>query len=398
MLAAPADSLLESGRARRPALVPWATDLLGAVRRLDPTSNESFRELATLQNNLALLELCGGNAEQARRTCDAHLLWATAIAERHGVAEWGDLVLQPWVNLGRLARAQGSLDSALDHFAAFETVSRGQAVIIGSLRIEAEVVKEVLRRGRLDDVVRNVYIVDSTKAFWRVDDLVGAEAFLRRCERREAGRSCALRDEMLAITLIKQRRCRDAAGVVAGSSWGFSGFGRLVRSTLQAVLIASTADAADGRSAIESVADVLVAAMPSETRETRVPRYVLYLAGTARDAGLSDRAFSLFELALASARCVRDVPFEALALAGLSSVSHGHRARAFAGARDALLTDSGHRSPSAAPAPAAAILVELRAAVSDARRAMPSRRSASRERADDTGERRYAGPVRTQLA
>ena len=135
------DSLLDVGRASRPGLAVWGVRILQEIRRCDRSRlhrspADAWFEAARGFQNASLIEVFRGDLVSAQRLCDRQLEWAAGLVEMHGVELCGELLLLPWINIGRIRRIVGDSAEALHHFALWPQLQSVAPVRVGKLELD----------------------------------------------------------------------------------------------------------------------------------------------------------------------------------------------------------------------------------------------------------------------
>ncbi len=121
--------------------------------------------LAALFNRGALLQFLTGAFDRAETLCDAEIDCFGAAAEREGTRGWLAQVIQPHINLARVATARGNVDDALATYSALaHLVTDSTPLQVGRFVIGADEFQTVVTYDpSIPHVIQNVYIVDSLK-------------------------------------------------------------------------------------------------------------------------------------------------------------------------------------------------------------------------------------------
>lgn len=167
--------------ARRP-LGRWSEELLGflndatSTRRRIP-SFEHCQAVIGYTNQAALVQAHAGLVGNADALCDQQIRWLQAIATCHGMPSVLLLIVQPWINKGRLAGRRGDINLALrcftevraytaretpllagceigDEFWPLLDWDRTKAAEFGELVLAFESLSVFLAQQRYDDVLR----------------------------------------------------------------------------------------------------------------------------------------------------------------------------------------------------------------------------------------------------
>lgn len=159
--------------ARRP-LRPWAAALADRLERQD---HVSAWEIGTCLNQAALVATHLGHFALARSMCEAQLAWARRLADDDPGA--AVLLLQPWLNVGRLHVLEGRHDAGRRHF----------AIAVDALRA---VPTEVAGRHFDEDTWHAIDAADpdAVRATWNVYVVETVESWLAE-ERPSAALACA---------------------------------------------------------------------------------------------------------------------------------------------------------------------------------------------------------------
>ncbi len=133
--------------------------------------------LVTLYNMGSLLQYQCGELDRAERLCRHILSICGALAEER---EWAAAMVQPWINCARLAAARGQTARSLEILRGVARFAQGQ----DNLRIEDFLLPVSMAAGLftverdLPIVCRNVYLIDSARAYFLAGDHAGLLAFL----------------------------------------------------------------------------------------------------------------------------------------------------------------------------------------------------------------------------
>lgn len=113
--------LMPAAQIPRLPLQKWASGLADRANQLAARSTSAEFEHASLvtntANNAALVLTHGGLVDSAEAVCRSQCAWLADVAERHGCPELRMLLIQPWVNLGRLCARTCRTEQALSCFA-----------------------------------------------------------------------------------------------------------------------------------------------------------------------------------------------------------------------------------------------------------------------------------------
>jgi len=130
-LLTPADQV-----ARRP-LVSWAEELGERVGGARAQADAGFDvaacgEVIRCGNNAGLIHTHCGRLSEAEAICEAQMEWLRRQAARTGHPELVALVVQPWINVGRLRGMTGSPAVALAHFRQVHACTPHAASTVGA--------------------------------------------------------------------------------------------------------------------------------------------------------------------------------------------------------------------------------------------------------------------------
>lgn len=191
-------------------LVPFSEQLLRELERhqseFEP--NESLRDLATLFNNAAMIQFQAGQVERASDLCHQAItfyLTAQQISPR-----WLASIVQPYINLGRIRAARGECAASIEIYASLVRLLEDQepVVIDGFVIGRSELAQILDTEPSIQNVIINVYVSDSIKAFLISKDYEGLIAFLDEIEG-----SSWLDDSSYRYSLAREARARAWLGI-----------------------------------------------------------------------------------------------------------------------------------------------------------------------------------------
>src|SRR6185503_15112106 len=132
----PSDSLLERGRVSRPPLRVWVANLLDNLAEAERKST-AWPSVDGCMNNAALIAVYRGDLRGAEELCQIQLRWVANLMREHGPIAVGELVIQPWINIGRLRRIQRDYQAALRHFTLLVDTMVGESLRAGPITLDA---------------------------------------------------------------------------------------------------------------------------------------------------------------------------------------------------------------------------------------------------------------------
>lgn len=181
-LYAPTDTMIDQRRIYRPKMGEWSSTLISALSSCKRLRGiEYARQCAAVLNNSALLLLFSGRRDASRRLCEVECHWLMSLPPEIPPEEAGALAVQPVVNLGRLARQSGDIESA---FRAFHGVhipdGNGELSLLGHGLRQSE----SLRRG-----TEPMYVYENLKTYLVAKRQAEGLEFLK--EVRRDGKSLA---------------------------------------------------------------------------------------------------------------------------------------------------------------------------------------------------------------
>jgi tetratricopeptide (TPR) repeat protein len=333
--------LLESGRTSRPPLRTWARSLLDRLESGE-ASPASWSKVAVCMNNASLIEAFRGNSSGSQGLCELQLRCAENLLRFHDAATHADLVLQPWINLGRLLRIRGQYDRALEHFAVFLDVMQGRAPRLWPLQIDAPSWRKLATAQSETSVLpllKAVYIVDSMKVYFSARDVEGAARFLRQARVLLDGETHLLLDEAELITLARLGRYEDALALTERSGWQQDGYSMLVRLTYRVALLSALGAEDSARPLASRLAERVLAMDWSHPKDQRLLRYLHSLGNITREVGLEDVAERLWSTGLSASHQFKDVPLQLSFLESLLDLPEVADRAALSAERSTLLEE-----------------------------------------------------------
>jgi tetratricopeptide (TPR) repeat protein len=362
----PSDTLLEEGRVNRPPLRAWAKALIEKLAAAD-RGPASWRRIEACMNNASLIEILRGDEPAAQASCELQLGWAVHLLQSHGALAAGELMIQPWINLGRLRRIRGEHALALRHFTLLVDTAAGRGPRVGPVTFGAAAWQELVRSKGLLPTLQAVYVIESEKVYLAAGDHAGALELIRRARALIGEDTSSLMDEGELIALAGLSRHGEARGVLERAGWQKGPYRKLLWATYGAALLAAAGDLEDARRLVGKIGPRVAESHYDEARDQRVLRYLAYLGGLSLRLGLRPLAARVWRAGLRGARRLADVPLELRFLDALLEFNGEEDQEALSAQRDALLRDSLYaiprdpRGPVAAPA-ADPLFDELRAA------------------------------------
>jgi tetratricopeptide (TPR) repeat protein len=127
----------------------------------------------------ALLQFSAGEFKRAEQICRHAIRVCQTLAEEDSFARWAAYMIQPYINLGRIAAATGRCDESLASFhEVFRFVRREDDLRLHGYRIPSEKLDELVREdSSFCAVGTNVYAADSIRAFLSSEDYRGLLQF-----------------------------------------------------------------------------------------------------------------------------------------------------------------------------------------------------------------------------
>jgi tetratricopeptide (TPR) repeat protein len=144
-----------------------------------PTGNCSPVNIVGFHNLGALFLFYAGEFERAEEVCRHAIGLCQMLAEEDTFARWAAHMLQPYLNLGRIAAATAKRDESLAIFReVFQFVQRQNDLVMEGYRIPACRFDELLGEdSTLGLVGAGVYVGDSIRAFLSAEDFEGLLLF-----------------------------------------------------------------------------------------------------------------------------------------------------------------------------------------------------------------------------
>jgi tetratricopeptide (TPR) repeat protein len=164
--------------------------LVGACQKLGNEFRDKISsgivdtEFVFFYNMGSLLQYHYGEFDRGEQVCGHIMAMCQSLASGPKAFDWLGAMLQPYINCGRIAAARGDLDRSLDIFRRVKLfVDEKEDLRIGDYRMSIDNVC-ALTSGPENMVLvgRNVYMVDSARAFLFANDFHGLLQFLGSLE------------------------------------------------------------------------------------------------------------------------------------------------------------------------------------------------------------------------
>jgi hypothetical protein len=143
---------------------------------------EACDQLIRCGNNAGLIHTHSGRLDAAEALCRAQLAWLRREAARTGHPELLALVVQPWVNIGRLRGMTGAPAEALARFREVEACTPHAVSVVGTDHIPGEAwalagppLEEMEHLGRMVLVVDSLRVLLAARRFTDVVDFPFAD-------------------------------------------------------------------------------------------------------------------------------------------------------------------------------------------------------------------------------
>lgn len=155
-----------SERLVRVPLGAWERTLAGLLRTALTRSPIDWDALASIFNQLAVIQAYRGHNDRALAFCEAQIgLWK-ALADEAGHEHRQVLLIQPWVNIIRLERWQKKIDSAIELYQELAPQNRGRPGTVNArygVDASLETLLQLPGGDTLRQVLDNVYWVEYTR-------------------------------------------------------------------------------------------------------------------------------------------------------------------------------------------------------------------------------------------
>jgi tetratricopeptide (TPR) repeat protein len=165
-------------------LFAFSEDLLHqlATCNLDPNNNDCANSIPKLFNNAALVQFQAGEVERAEELCRHAIMLYGSLKE--GSTGWMTSMIQPYINLGRVAAARGDIQQSIEcYISLVRSLQYGEPLVIEPFVISASEFKLILaQEPDIETVITSVYVFDSIKAFLICKDYQGLITFLDHIE------------------------------------------------------------------------------------------------------------------------------------------------------------------------------------------------------------------------
>jgi hypothetical protein len=305
----PLDTLLESGRVARPLLRAWAATILQTLERLRAQAG-AWLDITGCMNNASLIEVFRGQPRGAFELCELQLRWAERLVGEQGLLSAGDLMLQPWINEGRLLRIQGDHAGALKHFSLLPEALAGRPVQVGAITVDGATFRALVDERSLWTFLRGVYVVDGVRTYIAAGNHAQAVTFLRETTSIMGGAPFALLDEMELVVLARLGRYREALDITERSTWQADGYTKMVRVTYRIAFLSALGSREAACGLAEQLAERVLAGTFASPKDQRVLRYLHHFGELTRHLELDAVATPVFQTGLSASRHLVDVPLE----------------------------------------------------------------------------------------
>jgi len=173
------DFLCHYERPAREPLRCWAARLVGVVG--EPPA-ETFADAARQHeafSNAALIFAYLGEPDRAAEILVHQLALVDEAIRRRRDPLFLSMVIDPWVNLGRLCSRRGDADAARRHFADVFALRSGADCRVGPCEIPADDwARTRVADHRLDELTAAIYVIESLKALFVAERFDEAARFL----------------------------------------------------------------------------------------------------------------------------------------------------------------------------------------------------------------------------
>src|ERR1700735_30743 len=122
MVPTPNDSLLDRGRVIRPRLSEWVSETCHELRAADRRSVSGARHNGKLLNHAALILFTLQRRQLALECCDLQLRWLVGLYARTADDRVLPILVDPWVNIARVLRAEGRSEEAISRLMSLRSV------------------------------------------------------------------------------------------------------------------------------------------------------------------------------------------------------------------------------------------------------------------------------------
>jgi tetratricopeptide (TPR) repeat protein len=132
----------------------------------------------------ALLQYHHGQFQRAEDICHREISICRESLERSASVHWVALMLQPYINLGRIAAARGDTDASLKTFeSVYRYFHEGADITVGDILLTANLVPQLLEsEPKLIELASAAYLIDSIRAYLFAGNYDGLEGFVDRVE------------------------------------------------------------------------------------------------------------------------------------------------------------------------------------------------------------------------
>jgi hypothetical protein len=296
---------------RRP-LDAWAGELMGDLEAALAEGDVigRARRVTGCGNGASLVLAHAGRLEDAGRIVRAQVAWLQASADRAGEGALLALVVQPWINLGRLHVLHGRPDAALRHYADVRACRMDAPVsLAGRDVLPAHWAAAGWESTELARFGRSAWIIDGLRVLLPAARWAEARE-MADAEEAGAGGAAPFLREARWVALGREGRADEALSLVEPALRGGGAWDRMVAHLRRAELLALAGDDVRAAAALGELVAVFGKMAGLEGLQLPALLIVQALVSLALVHAPSAEAFALAERVAAGARRLDDEVME----------------------------------------------------------------------------------------